>query len=61
VARITKTVWMSVKNAPTIRLFNGNTCLKTNFPDNGTAVSWIILCITEDFANHIIVDIKKYS
>lgn len=39
VAGITKAVWMSVKSAPTIRLFNGNTCLQTDFPDNDTAVS----------------------
>jgi len=61
VAEITKAVWMSVKSAPTIRVFNGNTCLQTDFPDNDTAVSWTILCITKDLTNHLIVDIKKYS
>jgi len=58
VAGFTKAVWMSVKNEPTIRLFNGDICLQTNFPDNGTAVSWVILCITEDLTNDVIVDIK---
>jgi len=59
VSGIIKAVWMSVKSAPTIRLFNGNTCLETDFPDNDTAVPWMIACITEDLTNHLIVDIKE--